>query len=266
MNAIGFQLDAFDSFIFDMDGVIYLRDRPIDTAIEFINLISRKGKKILFLTNNSNFTVEYYRRKFAIMGIDISRPLVLTSSAATAKFLENNFQLKGRIAYLIGGEGLEEEIGKTRLRIIEGEKGKDADFIIVGWDTHLTYEKLKIACLAIQKGAHFIATNDDATYPSPEGLWPGAGSIVAALERASGRIATVVGKPNRYMMEIAFSLLGGKRSRTLMIGDRLETDILGAKRIRIKTCLVLTGVATKEELGRYRIKPDYVVENLLELV
>ncbi len=265
MRKMGFQLGDFDNFIFDLDGVVYLRDQPIDTAVKFINLITEKGKRILFLTNNSKFSVEFYRKKLASMGVDVEKPLVLTSSAATAKFLQNNFSLDGCCAYLIGGEGLEGEIRKTSLKIMKGEDGKNADFVIVGWDTRLTYEKLKIACLAINRGAHFIATNDDATYPSPEGLWPGAGSIVAALERSTGKRALVVGKPNRYMMEIAFSLLGGKRSRTLMVGDRLETDILGAKRIRLRTCLVLTGVATREEVNLSRVKPDYIVSNLMEL-
>jgi 4-nitrophenyl phosphatase len=260
------ELSRFDGFIFDMDGVIYLNQEPITSAVQFINFLYDQGKSVLFLTNNSKYTRSFYCEKIRRMGIRLTcENDILTSSTATARYLCEAYPLKGKTAFLVGGEGLKQEISRTPLRILRGKRGRESDFVIVGWDTDLTFEKLKTACLAINRGSIFIATNDDATFPSPEGLWPGAGSIVAALERATGCKALVVGKPNRYMMEIALATLGSKRSRTLMVGDRLETDILGGKKVRVKTCLVLTGVTKKRDLKRSKIKPDIVVKNLLEL-
>lgn len=259
-------VDAYQDFLVDMDGVVYRGQQLIPDAAEFIGRLRDKGKKVLFLTNNSRYTGSEYRERLSSMGIDAREEEFFTSSVATAGFLEENYDLEGRCAYYIGGRGLEEALSSTRLRLLEGEDGRKAGFVVVGWDTELTYDKLRIACLALYGGAVFVATNDDATFPAPDGLWPGAGAIVAALQTASGREALVVGKPNVYMMQAALSLTGGKADHTLMIGDRLETDILGGWRAGLDTCLVLSGIATREDLEGYEPRPDYVVESLLELL
>ncbi len=256
----------YKAFLFDMDGVLYLDQQPVTDAVEFLRRLREVGKKILFLTNNSSLTRSEYRAKLAGMGIASDESEILTSAVATASFLQENYELAGKTAFMIGGRGLEEELSGTGLLLLRGEEGKRADYVVVSWDTDLTYEKLKVACLAIYAGALFVGTNPDATFPSPEGLWPGAGSILAALERATGKEALVVGKPNVYMMQAALSLVGEKADETLMIGDRLETDILGGWRAGLDTCLVLTGVASREDLEGYRPQPDLVVESLLELL
>jgi len=257
--------ERYDLFLMDMDGVIYLNRQPIPDAVEFIRRARKGGKGILFLTNNSKYTRGEYREKLAGMGVPAEESEIFTSAAATASFLVENYDLEGRKAFVIGGRGLLEEIGRTGLRILKVEEGRIADFVIVGWDTELTYAKLREACLALHGGAAFIGTNADATFPSPEGLWPGAGSIIAALEKAAGREALVVGKPNLYMMQAALHIAGGVADRTLMIGDRLETDILGGWRAGLDTCLVLTGVSRREDLEGFRPQPDFVVQSLLEL-
>jgi 4-nitrophenyl phosphatase len=259
-------VERYRNFLFDMDGVIYIHTHPIPDAASFINTIRDMQCKVLFLTNNSKYTREQYRERLAGMGIECIRKEIMTSSTATAGFLEENYELEGKAAFMIGGEGLREELSKTGLSLVEGEEGKRADYVVVGWDTELTYEKLKIACLALHAGAEFIGTNSDATFPSPEGLWPGAGSIIASLEKAAGREALVVGKPNIYMMQAALSRVGGKADTTLMIGDRLETDILGGWRVGLDTCLVLTGVADREDVEGYQPRPDFIVDSLLELL
>jgi 4-nitrophenyl phosphatase len=259
-------LDRYRNFLLDMDGVIYLNQQAIPDAVDFINRLHKADKRVIFLTNNSRYTRSEYREKLARMGIESKEEEFITSSVAVASFLVENYDLEDKTAYFIGGRGLEEALSETQLRLLAGEEGRNADFVIVGWDIGLTYEKLRIACLALHAGAVFIATNNDATFPAPDGLWPGAGSIVAALETAGGREALVVGKPNVYMLEAALSLVRGKADETLIIGDRLETDVLGGWRAGMDTCLVLSGVATREDMEGFEPQPDLVVESLLELL
>ncbi len=259
-------VERYSDFLLDLDGVIYLNQEPIPDAVEFISRLRKMGKGVLFLTNNSKYTRSEYREKLSGMGIESSDDDFMTASVATASFLEENYDLDHKSVYHIGGRGLEEALRGTRLRLLAGEEGTGADFVVVGWDTELTYDKLRIACLALHAGAVFIATNSDATFPAPDGLWPGAGSIVSALETAAGREALVVGKPNVYMLQAALSITGGKTDRTLMIGDRLETDILGGWRAGLDTCLVLSGVAGREDLEGFDPQPDLVVVSLLELL
>jgi HAD superfamily hydrolase (TIGR01457 family) len=258
-------IDLFDAYIFDMDGVLYLRDQPIGSAVRFIALLRQEEKQVLFLTNNSKYSVEYYRRKLKRMGIAAGGADILTSSLVLREYLEEKHRLTGKTAFVIGGRALELEVDASPLELVRGEEGKQADFVVVGWDTHITYEKLKVACLAIFNGAAFIATNDDATFPTPEGKWPGAGAMVGALERSTGKRPVVVGKPNLYMMEAAMRRLDAKKKRTLMIGDRIETDVLGGRRAGMKTCLVLTGISGREDMENARPVPDYVVGDLSEL-
>ncbi len=259
-------LDAYDAFLLDMDGVIYLNQEPIPEAVRFIGRLRDAGKEVLFLTNNSKFTRLEYRNRLSLMGVDAALDEIMTSAAATADFLEENYEIEGKTAFVIGGAGLREEIARTPLHVLEGDDGRRADYVIVGWDTELTFNKLRIASLALHSGAGFVGTNPDATFPAPEGLWPGAGSIIASLEKAAGREALVVGKPNVYMMQAALHLIGSKADRTLMIGDRLETDILGGWRVGLDTCLVLTGVSSRDDLKGFNPQPDLVVVSLLELL
>lgn len=265
MHGCGSPLEKYSGFILDLDGVVYLDRRPVPGAVRFLERLRGEGKRILFLTNNSRYTRAEYRRKLEGMGVRAEEKEILTSASATAAFLRENYELEGKTAYYIGGEGLREELEGTPLRLVEGEEAERARFVVVGWDVNLTYGKLKTACLALHRGAEFIGTNPDATFPTPEGLWPGAGSIIAALEKAAGRQAVVVGKPNIYMMHYALHVLGAKADETLMVGDRLETDVLGGWRAGLDTCLVLTGVTGRDEAESFSPRPDYIVEDLLEL-
>lgn len=258
-------MDAFDAFIFDMDGVLYRREEPILSAVDFIGLLAGRDKQILFLTNNSKYGVEHYRRKLRGMGIQARAEDILTSSMVMREYLAEKHALEGRTAFVIGGRALEREVASAPLEVVKGEAGKKAGFVVVGWDTHISYEKLKIACLAIFNGAAFVATNDDATFPAPEGKWPGAGAMVGALQRSTGVEPVVVGKPNPYMMKAALRRLSAGRARTLMVGDRIETDVEGGRRAGLKTCLVLTGVSSRKEAEAARPRPDYVVGDLMEL-
>ncbi len=260
-------LELFDGFIFDMDGVLYIQNEPIESALSFANVVKTSGKQRLFLTNNSKFTRDEYRDKLTRMGVTgVEESEILTSAFVAVLYLHRNRDIRGRTAFALGGRGLRAELEDAGIRVLEGDAGREADFVLVGWDTDLTFERLKNAVLAVNAGADFIATNDDATFPAPDGLWPGAGAIVAAVERATGQKPLIVGKPHRCMMDAALERLGGQPDRILMIGDRLETDILGGRRAGMRTALVLTGVSKREDLDGSELQPDYVLESLEEWI
>ncbi len=259
-------LDQFDGFIFDLDGVLYIQNVPILSGIGFANRVRASGKQRLFLTNNSKFTRVDYREKLTGMGVEgVKDDEILTSAYVAVIYLRRHAQLDGRTAFALGGQGLQLELESAGLRLLEGDAGREADFVLVGWDTDLTFERLKNAVLAVNAGATFIATNDDTTFPAPDGLWPGAGAIVAAVERATGVHPVIVGKPHACMMDAALERVSGPPDRILMIGDRLETDIKGGRDAGMRTVLVLTGVARKEDVAASDWQPDYVVESLEEL-
>lgn len=258
-------VDRYKNFLIDMDGVLYINQQPIKSAIQFINRI-KGSREVLLLTNNSKFTRTEYRDKLLSMGLDIAEDRIMTSSVATANYLKENHHPDGASVFAMGGTGLCRELEAIGMRIANGEEGRRADYVVVGWDTELTYEKLKTACLALHAGAIFIGTNSDATFPSTDGLWPGAGAILAAVETAACRSAIVIGKPNVFMMQTALSALSAKADETLTIGDRLETDISGGWRAGTDTCLVLTGVSKANDVEGFEPKPDIIVNNLMELL
>ncbi|MEW6189420.1 MAG: HAD-IIA family hydrolase [Actinomycetota bacterium] len=259
-------VEMFQNFIFDMDGVIYLQDSPISGAREVINYLKSAGKSILFLTNNSYYTAKHYVERLSSMGIQVSPDRVLTSAAATAMYLKKHHQLKGKTAFVIGGPGLEREIKSIGLELLTTDSGRNAHFVIIGWDLNFNYEKMKVATLAINGGAIFIGTNYDRTFPSGEGLWPGGGAIIASIEVATDKKAKIIGKPEKYMVEAALALFDGNPQKTVLIGDRLDSDILAGKRAGIKTILVLTGVTSSEMLEKSDIKPDYILEGIWEIL
>ena len=253
------QSPTFNSLIIDMDGVIYRGDQAIVGAKEFVALLQREGVPFLFLTNNSTRTPGQYVTKLDKMGIAIEEKDVLTSAQATALYLEK-IALSGSRVYAIGEEGLRAAL-REKYTIAEEE----ASFVVVGMDTRLTYEKLKTATLLIRGGARFIATNPDKTLPTEEGLVPGNGAAIAALEAATGVIPFVVGKPEPAIFELALARMGVGKEGAAVIGDRLETDILGGQMAGLSTILVLSGAASRQELENSTIKPDLVFENVRQL-
>jgi 4-nitrophenyl phosphatase len=245
--------------IIDLDGVLYRGDEAIVGAREFIALLQREGIPFLLLTNNSTRTPGQYVTKLGKMGIAIEESDVLTSAQATALYLERIARPEARV-YAIGEEGLRAALGE---RYTIAEEG--ADFVVVGMDTGLTYEKLRVATLLIRGGARFIATNPDKTLPTEEGLVPGNGAVLAALEAATGVSPFVVGKPEPAIFDLALAKMGVGKEGVAIIGDRLETDILGGQRAGLITILVLSGATSRQELENSTIKPDLVFENVRQL-
>ena len=240
-------------FVIDMDGVLYRGNRKIEGADAFIKFLQDNGIPFLLATNNSTKTRGMYVEKLKNMGIKVREKNIITSAYVTAEVLKKE---ENRASALIIGEiGIFEEIKRIGWDILDSKNWSKAEYVIVGMDTTLTYEKLKAGCLAINNGAKFIATNDDKNFPSEEGLIPGAGSMVAALEAATGKKSRVMGKPNEPYVNMINSLLGSED--IWVVGDRIETDMLLAEKLGAKKVLVLSGV-TKEPVKNV----DYVINDV----
>lgn len=252
--------DAYDAFLFDLDGVLYRGDDPVPGAAAAIEILRDAGKRLAFVTNNSARPPEAVVEHLAMVGIAAKVAEVETSALATAAMLRDRGVAS---AFVVGEAGLREALTGSGIAVVDA--GASPDAVVVGWDRSLTYETLRLASRCVQGGAALVASNDDASYPAPDGTtWPGAGSIVAALERATGQSAEVVGKPNAPILESALARAGG--GRPLVIGDRVETDIEGARRLRWDSMLVLTGISTREDLRAAGIAATYVVDDLAGLV
>jgi molybdenum cofactor cytidylyltransferase/probable selenium-dependent hydroxylase accessory protein YqeC len=251
--------NSIRSLIIDLDGVLYRGDQAIVGAKEFIALLQRERVPFLLLTNNSTRTPGQYVTKLAKMGITIEESDVLTSAQATALYMERIAPPGARV-YTIGEEGLRAAL-RDKYTITE----KRADFVVVGMDTGLTYKKLKTATLLIRSRARFIATNPDKTLPTEVGLIPGNGAAIAALEAATGVAPFVVGKPEPAIFDLALARMGVDKEGAAVIGDRLETDILGGRRAGLITILVLSGATNRQVLESSSIKPDLVFEDVRQL-
>jgi len=249
--------------ILDMDGVIYRGDRPIEGSREVIEYLKARGIPFVFLTNNSTRTPSMYRQKLLSMGIDVPADKIVTSGLATRLYMARHFK-PGKI-FVIGGKGLHEEMERLGWGVVGPGEWREIEHVVVGLDVNLTYEKLKYGTLAIRNGASFVGTNPDTTYPGEEGLYPGAGAIVASLKASTDREPLIIGKPNEPAYEIVKERLGPV-DEVWMVGDRLDTDIAFAKRFGMKAILVLTGVSTLEDVEKSEIKPDLVLPSVKELL
>jgi HAD superfamily hydrolase (TIGR01457 family) len=252
--------DAYDAFLLDLDGVLYRGDRPIAGAPEAVRSLRSLGKRLAFVTNNSSRTPEAVVAHLAAVGIDAAPGEVETSALTTAATLRDRSVHR---AAVIGEEGLRSALSSAGIELVPADANPDA--VVLGWDRHVTYDDLRDASLAVQRGAALYASNDDVSYPAPDGYtWPGAGSILAALEVATGVEAEVFGKPNTPILLAALERAGG--GRPLVVGDRLETDIDGAAHVGWDGALVLTGISTRADAAAAAHPPTYVLEELSGLL
>ena len=257
---------AVRTFVFDLDGVVYRGAQPLPGAVDTIATLRQLGHQVYFFTNNSTQTRTSYTEKLRNMGIPVDEEHIMTSSYATALyFMEQGAQ--GRSVFVVGEEGISVELSAAGMKIVED--GEKADYVVVGMDRQFTYEKLKKAQQAIFHGAKFIATNRDNTFPLEEGLVvPGGGAIVSAIEAASGVTPILIGKPEVYAMRKVLDLAGASPKDSIIIGDRLDTDVLVGKRLGALTVLALTGVTTEKDLESAppELQPDIVIRNLPEIL
>lgn len=253
------------AWIFDMDGVLYVGTNVLPGTNELLDALTLRERQVMMATNNSMATPAAYERKLAAMGMHVPAEAVITSALATRDYLLRTLPPDSGI-FVIGMPALREQLfdGTPFHPVQFGEE--DPAALVIGLDINFTYDKLKQGMQALQNGALFIATNADTTLPTENGLVPGAGSIVAALAAASGRKPIVIGKPETPMLEDAMMRMGVSPSETVMIGDRLDTDILAGYRAGTNTVLVLTGVSTRDDLIMADALPDLIVSDLPSLV
>jgi 4-nitrophenyl phosphatase len=243
------------NWVLDLDGVVWLAETPIPGAAEAVRQLQASGATVVFVTNNSNPTAAEYEAKLGRHGID-ARGSVVTSAMAAASLVAD-----GERVLVFGGRGAVEALEQRGAVIIDGGQ---PDVVVVGFHREFDYERMRVASTAVRAGARFIATNDDATYPTPEGLIPGAGSILAGIERASGVRAVVAGKPYLPMADTVRARLGDGDG--IVVGDRPDTDGRFARTLGYRFALVLTGVVTASEVSLVEPTPDEVAPDLASLV
>lgn len=236
--------DRYRAVLLDLDGVLYRGDGAVPGAAEVVAELRAAGKSLVFLTNNSARTPEQVAAKLRSLGFEAAPEEVVTSARPTARLVAGDG--RATTAYVIGRDGVRAALAEAGVEILDGSPER-ADFVVVGWDGEVGYEQLRVAGVLARRGARLVATNDDASYPAPGGeLWPGAGAILAAVEAASGKTATVVGKPHRPLFDEALDQAGSREA--VMVGDRVETDVVGAVSAGIEAVLVLSGASGRGDL------------------
>ena len=249
--------DRYGCILLDVDGVVRRGPEPIPGAGTTVTALAARNIAVGFVTNNATLTPEQMAQRLGEVGVVAAPEQIVTSASAAAALLE-----PGTRCLVIGMEGL-----RTALRergCVEVTEPAAAQAVVVGFDRDLVWDDLRRATLALHAGARFLATNDDPTFPSAEGLWPGNGAVVAALERSSGRTAEVAGKPHPPLLQAAADRLGGRP--ILFVGDRHSTDIAGGAAMGWDTALVLTGVTSAAEVAGLQPAPTYVLQSIADLL
>lgn len=252
-------LTEITHLIIDMDGVLYLGDRPMRCLREFFTFLRERHIRFILATNNSTRTPQAYVDKLAGMGVEVSPDEILVSGQATARFLAREYPPGTRV-HVFGMPSLKQAMTDEGFVLAD----QDVQLVVASMDRELTYEKLKRATLLIRGGARFIATNLDPTNPSEEGLLPGTGSMIVALEAASGTKSQAIGKPEPTMYQLAMEQMGAHPEGTAAIGDRVDTDILGGKRAGLTTICVLSGSSNRAEAEA--IGTDLIFDDIAHLL
>ena len=270
------QIVTIESLIIDIDGVLWRGSIPLPGVADFFAFLTAHAIRFIVVTNNATATAESLVGRLASLNVAVAPSQILTSAKATALYLRQELPA-GSLVLVVGEEGL---LDALRQAGFSAEPADSADIstpslakggqrgvaaVVVGLDRDFTYRKLRGASSAIRAGARFIATNTDSTIPAEDGLAPGAGAIVSAVQAATSVTPTVMGKPYRPMFDAALEMLASPRDRTAMLGDRLDTDIAGARDAGLATILVLTGVTTIEEARTSTLKADFTFNDLVEL-
>jgi glycerol-1-phosphatase len=256
-------VNGYDQLILDLDGCVYIGDEPTPGAPEAVAALREAGKRVAFVTNDPRHAGEEYVTKLWRLGIKASLADVVTVGGAMQHLLAET--RRGRTAFVIGTDAMLRHVADAGLRLLNGtDLASRAEVVVVAGTEDLVYEDLKNATLAVSRGADFLAAGRDPTYPQPDGFWPGTGAVLAAVEYASGRTASIVGKPEPQLFLTALDRLG--RGRTLVVGDRLDSDVAAAVRAELDAALVLTGQTRREDLAGADPRPVAVADNLAALV
>lgn len=251
-------MKQYEGYLIDLDGTMYRGTERIESAVHFVKRLRERDLPYLFVTNNSARTPAQVAEKLRSFDVPATEELVFTTSQATANYIYEK-QPDASI-YVIGEEGIRTELQKKGFQFVDEE----AEFVVIGLDRNINYEKLATACLAIRNGAAFISTNADIAIPTERGLLPGNGSLTSVIRTSTQVEPIFIGKPEPIIMEQALKVLGISKERTLMIGDYYDTDIMAGMNSGIDTLLVHTGVTTKELLATYQVQPTYAIDSLDE--
>jgi glycerol 3-phosphatase-2 len=237
-------LARYDNVVLDLDGCVWVGSRPTRGAADAIAALRAEGKSLAFATNDSRHSPEEYVRKLWGLGVQASLAEIVTAGSALQFVLAERFS--GVSAYVIGSQAIFRHVKDAGLRIVNGSpRAPEAEIVVVAGHDGLDYQELRGATQALLSGASLIATNRDRSYPTDQGIAPGTGAIVAALEYATGAAAEVVGKPRPALFETALDRFGG--GRTLVVGDRLDSDLTGAAEAGLEAAIVLSGVTSASE-------------------
>jgi NagD protein len=257
------KIDEIECFVLDMDGTFYLGNKLINGALDFLAKVKEKNKNYIFLTNNSSRSSRDYQKKLKSLGVKVPLKYIINSGQVTASYIKNK-KNRAKI-YVVGTPSLEKELQSFGLRIIK-DKNKDIDYLVLGFDTTLTYKKLHAAHDLILKVIPYIATNPDYVCPLAKGkTMPDCGSIISLLKTSTGKEPLVIGKPNILMIDYVASKLEVKKENIAMIGDRLYTDIQTANNADITSILVLSGETNKNMIENAPQDPDYIFQGIKEL-
>jgi glycerol 3-phosphatase-2 len=255
---------TFDGLIVDLDGVIWLGGHAIDGAAEAVAALRARGTRMLFLTNDPSSSCAEQAARLEAIGIPAAADDVMTSAAASARFLEARADLAGRRVLVIGSPAFQQELVEAGFELNGVDEPERAELVVVGGHSGFDFVELRAATRAVLGGAPLFAAGRDRFVPTRDGPEPATGAVVAAVETATGVTATVVGKPERYIFDIARETLADCR-RVAVVGDNLSSDIAGAKRCGLAAILVLTGVATAGDVAAAEYQPDLVLASIADL-
>jgi len=254
------QRKPVECWLIDMDGVLVHEETAIDGASDFIRALERSGRRFQVMTNNSIYTPRDLHARLLRSGIDIPEQAIWTSALATAQFLDS--QREGGSAYVIGEAGLTTALHEVGYVMTD----QDPDYVVLGETRTYSFSSITKAIRLLEDGARFIATNPDPTGPSREGSLPATGSVAAMITRASGVAPYFVGKPNPLMMRSALNRIEAHSETTVIVGDRMETDVVSGLEAGLRTVLVLSGSTKPGEVGRYPYLPTRVADSVADLI
>jgi NagD protein len=252
-------MGSLKNYLIDMDGVLLTGNTIVPGADAFIERLQSRGAAYLVLTNNPMYTPKDLAHRMHIAGLEVPAERIFTSAMATARFLQS--QRPSGTAFVIGESGLTEAIHGIGYVITE----HDPDYVVLGETHSYVLERITKAIRLVAQGAHFIATNPDPVGPTESGIVPACGAMAALIERATGRSPFFVGKPNPLMMRTALNYLGVHSEQTVMVGDRMDTDIIAGIESGMETILVLSGVTGRDDVGGYPYQPTRILQSVADI-
>ena len=258
-------LTNIKSLIIDMDGVLWRENAPIGDLPAIFRRVRARGLKFVFATNNGTRTPEQYATRLSEFGVTVEPSQVITSALGVAEMIKEKIP-SGAPVFVIGGDGVKSAVQEAGFQLASVETAETAQAVIIGIDRDISFDKMREATLLVRRGIPFFATNPDKTFPTPRGEIPGAGAWISVIVTATEIEPTFAGKPFPFLMEMALERLGTKREETLVVGDRLETDIAAGQAVGCPTALVLSGVSTRAQAEAWNPPPNFIVQDLETLL